>query len=78
MSEEEQANILFKLSQMDPQDIAESEEGAALLAALPGPEVRDCDSLLRPWASIRRASAAPLSDAEYRRFLEGKDPYGAD
>jgi hypothetical protein len=73
--------LLSKLSQMDPDEISayvSSAAGAAELAELPVPLVRDSESLLRPWASVARASAAPFTEAQYQRFLDGKDPHGED
>jgi hypothetical protein len=34
----------------------------------------DSKALLRPWNSIKRASPQPLSDEQYKRFLQGIDP----
>lgn len=73
--------LLAKLSQMDPEDVLEfasSEAGASELAELPLPAATDRGSLPRPWASVGRASPEPLTDADYERFLAGKDPHRED
>lgn len=58
------------LSATDVSDVMDTEQGTEL-ARLEG---SDPVSYLRPWDSIGRASPAPLTDAQYARFLRGEHP----
>ena len=68
---------MIKLAQMEPDEIVELVDSgeADKLFDIKELELHDgSQSLLRPWKSIKRASPRPLSDEEYKRFLQGLDP----
>src|SRR5258707_12299113 len=65
---------VWALAQMDPTTVADilgGDEG------IPLPEVSPSDlapeKLLRPWDSVVRASPEPLTDRQYKKFLQGED-----
>jgi hypothetical protein len=68
---------VIELAQMAPDEIVELVDSgeADKLLDIKELELHDgFQSLLRPWNSIKRASPRPLSDEEYKRFLQGLDP----
>jgi hypothetical protein len=65
---------VWALAQMDPATVADILSGDE---RIPLPDVSPSnlapEKLLRPWDTVVRASPAPLTDRQYRKFLQGED-----
>jgi hypothetical protein len=65
---------VWALAQMDPTTVADILSGNE---GIPLPDVSAPnlapEQLLRPWDSVVRASPEPLTDRQYKKFLQGED-----
>jgi hypothetical protein len=72
---------VIELAQLEPDEVVElvdSDSGAEFLDVKELGLEQDPRTLLRPWKSIKRASPKPLTDEEYKRFLQGLDPIAGE
>jgi hypothetical protein len=72
---------VIELAQMEPDEVVElvdSDRGAEFLDVKELGLEQDPKTFLRPWKSVKRASPKPLSDEEYKRFLQGLESSGEE
>jgi hypothetical protein len=72
---------VIELAQLEPDevmDLVDSDSGTEFLDVKELGLEQDPKTLLRPWKSIKRASPKPLTDEEYKRFLQGLDPIAGE
>jgi hypothetical protein len=68
---------VIELAQMEPDEVVELVDSGGANEFLDIKELElgdDSNASLRRWKSVKRASPRPLSDEEYKRFLQGLDP----
>ena len=72
---------VIELAQLEPDeivDLVDSDSDAEFLDVKELDLQQDPKTLLRRWKSVKRASPKPLSDEEYKRFLQGLDPIAGE
>jgi hypothetical protein len=72
---------VIELAQMEPDEVVElvdSDRGAEFLDVQELGLEQDPKTFLRPWKSVKRASPKPLSDEEYKRFLQALESSGEE